>query len=325
MASVVIPTWNEETRITRAVLSVRDQRPDVEVIVVDDHSTDRTVEVASALPGVRVLTSAGQGIIGALTTGLAAARSDIIVRVDADDWHLPGSLDILIEPLLADPELDLVGGSADYETEDGLWIDHYTMLPTTDHHRVVAMVACPAEHTAVAYRRSTVDRLGGYQAGENTVQAEDYDLWIRMLGAGCRWSGTDRVIAIHTVRTRSVTVRHYGEQHGRGQIIRNRWRATHAPEETTWANLRRLGLELRASGASTRAIDMYSFVLGRLVQLSLRDRQPRRALTVAAVGFSLGPVTFVRGMWRLGAGGLRQRKVRGLYDRKSVLRIFLGK
>jgi glycosyltransferase involved in cell wall biosynthesis len=100
MVSAIIPARNEEASIARAVESVAAQPEIEEVIVVDDESTDRTLEVlaelAARIPKLRVL-QAGPlppgwtGKNHALATGAAAAQGDWLLFTDADTFHLPGS------------------------------------------------------------------------------------------------------------------------------------------------------------------------------------------------------------------------------------------
>jgi glycosyltransferase involved in cell wall biosynthesis len=90
--SLVIPAFNEEEQIVGCLRSIASQieKPD-EVIVVDNNSTDRTVELIQEFPFVRIVQEKRQGLRYARDTGIAAAKSDLIGRIDADtrltpDW-----------------------------------------------------------------------------------------------------------------------------------------------------------------------------------------------------------------------------------------------
>jgi glycosyltransferase involved in cell wall biosynthesis len=97
--SVIIPARNEEANIQACLESFNDQGPfPFEVIVVDDHSTDRTKEIAQSVPGVRVvdadpLQPGWTGKNNAVATGVRFARTHWFLFTDADTIHLPGSLE----------------------------------------------------------------------------------------------------------------------------------------------------------------------------------------------------------------------------------------
>ena len=164
--------------------------------MVDDRSTDDTAAVAGSFPGVSVIDNSTGGYVDALNRGLAVAASDIVVRCDADDWHLPGSIDALVTPLEADPDVTVVAGSADVVDADGALLDRHAAMPSVDHMRLVAMVTCPVEHTACAFRLSTVLAHGGYRIEGDVHAGEDLDLWVRLLDAGQRFVGLTDVVRV---------------------------------------------------------------------------------------------------------------------------------
>jgi glycosyltransferase involved in cell wall biosynthesis len=96
--SIIIPARNEEANLAGCLASLVTQTAvDFEIIVIDDHSTDRTREIAQSFPGVQViaappLPAAWTGKNHAVTTGARAARGEWLLFTDADTVHLPGSL-----------------------------------------------------------------------------------------------------------------------------------------------------------------------------------------------------------------------------------------
>ncbi|HEX7964030.1 MAG TPA: glycosyltransferase family A protein, partial [Candidatus Saccharimonadales bacterium] len=83
--SIVIPAYNEERHLAACLEAIRAQsEPPLEVVVVDNNSTDRTAEIARRYPFVRVVHEERQGIVFARGAGFDAARGDIIARIDAD-------------------------------------------------------------------------------------------------------------------------------------------------------------------------------------------------------------------------------------------------
>jgi glycosyltransferase involved in cell wall biosynthesis len=97
--SVVIPTLNEAANLPHVFARMPDGL--FEIVIVDGHSSDSTVEVARSLrPEVRVILQSGKGKGNALASGFAAARGDIIVMLDADGSTDPAEIPQYIEPLL---------------------------------------------------------------------------------------------------------------------------------------------------------------------------------------------------------------------------------
>jgi GT2 family glycosyltransferase len=116
LVSVIIPTHNRASLLARAVASVNAQERigelfDVEIIVVDDHSTDDTAEVAPRLPRVRYLrTPINRGVCAARNIGISAASGEFLSLLDDDDEWLPGKLALQVPLLRAHPEIGLVYG-----------------------------------------------------------------------------------------------------------------------------------------------------------------------------------------------------------------------
>src|SRR4051812_643993 len=97
--SVVIPTLNEAAHLPHVFARIPECVD--EVVVVDGHSTDDTVEMARSLrPDVRIVLQRGKGKGNALACGFAAARGDIIVMIDADGSTDPAEIPDFVRPLL---------------------------------------------------------------------------------------------------------------------------------------------------------------------------------------------------------------------------------
>ncbi|MDQ5836983.1 MAG: glycosyltransferase, partial [Acidobacteriota bacterium] len=93
--SVIIPTHNRPRLLPRAVESAHAAGEDVEVVIVDDASTDETAEVCRGLAGVKYIRlERNQGVAGARNVGLLASGGEYVAFLDDDDLRLPGSLDL---------------------------------------------------------------------------------------------------------------------------------------------------------------------------------------------------------------------------------------
>ena len=110
--SVIIPTHERPQLLARAVKSAQAAGTEVEVIVIDDASTDETAEVCRNLPDINyVRVDRNQGVAGARNIGILVSTGRYIAFLDDDDLRLPGSLDIQIEALEAHPEAGFACGA----------------------------------------------------------------------------------------------------------------------------------------------------------------------------------------------------------------------
>lgn len=176
--SVVLTAHNEEGVIAEAISSIVAQTfSDFELVVVDDGSTDRTVEIVERFrdPRLRVIRQMNTGQPVAMNSGIRAAAGDLIARHDADDLSLPQRFSRQVAFLDAHPEIALVGTGAvmrDAQSRDR----PFRALTTSRQIRLALAWGNPIVHTSVMMRRSALEAVGAY----TDMQFEDYDLWIRM-------------------------------------------------------------------------------------------------------------------------------------------------
>jgi cellulose synthase/poly-beta-1,6-N-acetylglucosamine synthase-like glycosyltransferase/peptidoglycan/xylan/chitin deacetylase (PgdA/CDA1 family) len=179
--SVVIPAFNEAAGIASTVRSMTTShyRGRIEVIVVDDGSTDDTVAIARSLrlPGVRVISQANAGKPGALNHGIAVSRSQILVLVDGDTIFQPDTLEHLVAPFL-DPSVGAVSGNTKVGNRRGLlgrWQHlEYVMGFNLDRRFFDLIGTIPTVPGAIgAFRRAALDAVGWVSSD---TLAEDTDL-----------------------------------------------------------------------------------------------------------------------------------------------------
>lgn len=112
VVSVVIPCYNQGHFLPKAIESALEQNYEaVEVVVVDDGSTDHTRHVASIYPLVKYVYQANQGLSAARNTGIAQSSGDFILFLDADDWLLPDAIATNLQYLQQNEELAFVSGA----------------------------------------------------------------------------------------------------------------------------------------------------------------------------------------------------------------------
>ncbi|MEP0844796.1 MAG: glycosyltransferase family 2 protein [Phycisphaerae bacterium] len=178
--AVIIPCYNQGRFLPEAVAGVRAQTwPRVELIVVDDGSTDGAVEAALGglnAEGVRVVRQSNRGLAAARNAGVRASSAPFFVPLDADDRLRPGFIEALLPPLLAEPRLGYCYCHTRlFGAQDALW-----PCRPYDPLRLLAENLGPA--TAVV-RREAFERVGGYSS-DMTEGLEDWDFWIALLSAG---------------------------------------------------------------------------------------------------------------------------------------------
>jgi cellulose synthase/poly-beta-1,6-N-acetylglucosamine synthase-like glycosyltransferase/peptidoglycan/xylan/chitin deacetylase (PgdA/CDA1 family) len=188
-ATVIVPAYNESAGIEAAVRSLVASDHPVEVIVVDDGSTDGTADLVESLrlPGVRVIRQPNTGKPGALNTGIRAASCDLLVMVDGDTVFEPGTVRTLLQPF-ADPQVGAVSGNAKVGNRRGLlgrWQHIEYVVGFNLDRRLFDLAECmPTVPGAVgAFRRDALRRIGGLS---EVTLAEDTDLTMALCRDGWR-------------------------------------------------------------------------------------------------------------------------------------------
>ena len=177
--SVVIPCYNAARLLSEAVASVRAQQYEpLEILIVDDGSTDATAQMAPGLgPEVRYFRQQNRGPSAARNLGLRQARGELIAPIDADDLWPEGKLELQVSRLLAEPELDLVSGRVRYVELPGGRIPD---LQFEGADRILAGIHIGA----AVYRRRAFERVGLYD--ESMRYSEDHDWFLRAREAGLK-------------------------------------------------------------------------------------------------------------------------------------------
>ncbi|KUM90280.1 MULTISPECIES: glycosyltransferase [Streptomyces] len=187
--SVLVPAYNEAKCIENTVRSLMASEHPVEVLVIDDGSSDGTARIVEAmgLPNVRVVRQLNAGKPAALNRGLANARHDIIVMMDGDTVFEPSTVRELVQPF-GDPRVGAVAGNAKVGNRDsliGAWQHiEYVMGFNLDRRMYDVLRCMPTIPGAVgAFRRSALERVGGMS--DDTL-AEDTDITMAMHRDGWR-------------------------------------------------------------------------------------------------------------------------------------------
>ena len=305
--AVVIPAYNAERFIAESLDSVLSQtRPPDEVIVVDDGSTDSTLdELRRFRSEIRVLTQSNAGAGGAYTRGFAATSTDYVARCDADDVWEPTKLERQVGTLSEHPSIDIAFsgavnfGAVAFAAWEGLWDpppDQGLLEPRRfARHMYRYDFICAS--TAIV-RRRLFERLGGFVTHH---PCEDYDYWLRALKVGATFFYDPAILVRYRRHSGSVT----------SDLLRM-YRATY--QVHTWhvdlVDDRRLVLEVLAQ-------DRF-----RIARWLFENGHPRRARRAFAASWCHGPAVREFG-WAL-ALCAPERHQRQIVDRLTSLKQTLG-
>lgn len=181
LVSVIIPNYNHAAYIADAIRSVlaQDYRP-IEVIVVDDGSTDNSRQVVAAFGDqVTYLWQRNQGLSAARNTGIHAARGQYIGLLDADDLYHPSFLRTLVPLLEADATLGAVYGGYQFVDEHGQPLPQIgnPTVAVEEFYATMARGNFLAAHCLLV-RRNCYESIGLFD--ESLRASEDWDMWLRI-------------------------------------------------------------------------------------------------------------------------------------------------
>lgn len=190
--SIVIPCFNHGHFIREALASVAQvkEKELYEVIIVDDGSTDvETIKTLLAIEaeGYFIFRKKNEGLGAARNAGIKLAKGDYILPIDCDNKIRPEYLHDGIQILDAEPSIDVVYGNAEYFGEKkGIWT-------IGDFNLQKLMVGNYIDACAI-FRKSTWERMGGYDEKMPVMGFEDWDFWLRIAFARGRFHYVNKTL-----------------------------------------------------------------------------------------------------------------------------------
>ncbi|RMG91174.1 MAG: glycosyltransferase [Candidatus Dadabacteria bacterium] len=260
--SVVIPTHDRLGLVDEAVASVLEQTfPDLELVVVDDGSTDGTAEHLAARfsdPRLRIVVQENRGASAARNRGAAETSGEWLAFLDSDDRWLPRKLERQLEALAAHPD-----HPAAYTEEiwyrNGRWAN-----PRKIHAKYSGWIferclpLCIISPSSILMRREVFEALGGFD--ESLPACEDYDLWLRLAARHPVLLVPERLIVKRNGHPGQLSQAHFGLDRFR---VRALWKVAYDPEvpdrlraralETLAEKARVVALGARKRGQTERA------------------------------------------------------------------------
>jgi GT2 family glycosyltransferase len=282
-----MPAFNAGRYISSAIDSALAQTfADLEVLVVDDGSTDDTADiVASAVARdsrVRLLRQRNGGVSVARNAALRVARGRYIALLDSDDVWLPGFLEAQVALLESRPDIAVVTANAFFL---GGPRDGQPARPFPDPRPHPTAAEMIADETAVfimsVFRREVCEAIGGFD--ETKATNEDYDFWLRAAHAGFRFLRNDTPLGQYRSHSDSLSANESRMQRGILVVLNeHRPRVADHPEESTVLErqIARFETELLASEARC-ALETGDYRSAARHLDALGARRPTAGLTIA--------------------------------------------
>jgi glycosyltransferase involved in cell wall biosynthesis/SAM-dependent methyltransferase len=180
LVSIAIACFNQSRFLADAIISALAQTANaIEIIVIDDGSTDNPAAVVVRFPGVRLIRQENQGLSGARNTGLRESRGRYVMFLDADDRLLPEAVAVNLDNFGSNPSAAFVHGGYRWIDVDG----RPSGVPVVnsiaaDAYETLLRGNRIGMHATVMYRRDLLEEIGGFDI--HLKACEDYDLYLRL-------------------------------------------------------------------------------------------------------------------------------------------------
>jgi glycosyltransferase involved in cell wall biosynthesis len=207
--TVVIPVHNGENFLRETLESVLDQSyPPVEIIVVNDGSTDKTLLVAKEFGArIRILDRENAGVSASRNVGISAAATDWVALIDHDDLWEKEHLANLACAIARKPDADVCYTGGRELVPDPLTgafrPGEHMPFPSEAALPGMLMERCAFIPSATALRRSAVLAAGGFDS--RYVNLQDWELWLRLFHRGARFIHTPEPTLLYRVHPASRT------------------------------------------------------------------------------------------------------------------------
>lgn len=213
LVSVVVPVYNGERFLSEALDSIFAQtyRP-IEVIVVDDGSTDNSVEIARSYREVIIDTQPHAGVSAARNRGMNVASAELITFIDMDDEMTPGGLTSLVEYIESNPRVGCVFGHSTVRFEPGVEAPEWLQMPIGHEH--------PVPMAGALFRTALLREAGGFD--ERLTHGEFFDLFTRLHDPDLQVGVIDESVLRYRVHTQNKSYQEQLLRQGMFRSLKNR-------------------------------------------------------------------------------------------------------
>lgn len=281
--SVVIPAYNAAAFVETALDVVRAQTyADYEVVVVDDGSSDGTHAVVERYfqnhsTRGRCLRQENKKIAGARNAGVRAAEGEFISFLDSDDrWH-PDKLAAVMKEFDAYPDTDVVCHAENIVGKGRKPRLRLYGPARRDMYKSQLFGGCALSTSATTLRRRAFDAAGGFREDPRFNTVEDYDLWMRLGKAGCRFRFIDAPLGEYTMDDANSTRRVEYHHANLEALLLDHFAANFGPHPS-WLTQLRMRRRLAA---------VYRSALAQLMQYGEEPRAQERYLNLMLKAFPL--------------------------------------
>ncbi|MEO7801420.1 MAG: glycosyltransferase [Ginsengibacter sp.] len=178
LISVIIPTYNYRRFLLKAIDSVMQQTyPRIEIIVIDDGSTDGTMDVIPSHPSIKYFYQENKGLSAARNAGLNHSQGRYLVFLDADDWLEKDGLLLNYQLIKLHPDVAFVSGNYNFLRANTGKLQKITTDVNADHYKHFLQRNYVGMHAAVMFQRWALQL---YKYDESLRACEDYDLYLRI-------------------------------------------------------------------------------------------------------------------------------------------------
>jgi glycosyltransferase involved in cell wall biosynthesis len=223
--SVIMPAYNCRPYIEESVNSILNQTfTDFEFIIIDDCSTDGTLEYLYSLDDIRIKLfpkekNSGHAI--SLNMGLAQARGDYIARMDGDDVAMPERLKKQYDFLESNHNILCCGSSRLFIDEKNNEIGEYIAITSPEIFKIAMFFNCEIAHPSVMIRNEAF-KLFNLKYDISMEPAEDYDLWCRLIQKGLLANIEEKLIK-YRVHSKQVSQARVNSQLEKVNIVRQNY------------------------------------------------------------------------------------------------------
>lgn len=197
MITIGIPSYNQQDYLCDAIDSALAQTVPCEIIVVDDGSTDNSLEIARRYGNkIKVISQVNKGLASARNTIIMNMMGDFLLPLDADDVLLPNAVEKILDAIEKDPHADIIAPS-------------FKTFGTTNQEVIIgdANVMQFLEANRIGYfsaiRKSKLLEIGGYSP-RMTWGYEDYHMWINLLNRGAKLVTLKDILVLYRTKTESM-------------------------------------------------------------------------------------------------------------------------
>lgn len=208
LVSVIIPSYNQANFVKSAIESVLNQSyRQIEIIVVNDGSTDNTLDVIKKITTkekISIVTTRNRGLAAARNTGLEQAAGNFVAFLDSDDLYLPHKLSLHIDFLLSHPDIDISYSETRYfnnKPEDAFSIGKRPQIEGDPFSKLIRGNFIPSN--AFVVKTDMIRKIGGY---DPSLRAhEDWDMLLRLSLSGAQFGYINAVTNLVRIHASNMT------------------------------------------------------------------------------------------------------------------------